>query len=103
MTQSEIYLLIFGMAIVTYLPRVLPAFLMSKLSPGKTARKFLSLLPYTAMAALIFPGIFFVDPGNPLFGILGGITAILLSLKKCPLIFCVLGAVGINCMLYMIL
>ena len=56
MSRTDAYLLILGMAAVTYIPRALPAFLMDKL-----------------------------------------------ALKKCPLIVCVLAAVGLNGALYLIL
>lgn len=101
MNRHEIYFLICGMAVATYLPRALPAFLMEKLLFGKRMKKFLTLLPYAAMSALIFPGVFSVDATNPLFGIIGTLTAGFLALRKCPLILCVLGAVGINCALYL--
>lgn len=101
MNRHEIYLLIIGMALATYIPRALPAFLMEKLKFGRQFQKFLSLLPYAAMSALIFPGVFSVDAAYPLFGIIGALAAVLLALWKCPLIVCVLGAVGINCVLYL--
>lgn len=102
MKASEIYLLLLGMALVTYLPRALPAFLMGKLTLGPRAKKFLSLLPYAAMSALVFPGVLSADPGHPLFGVVSGGVAVLLALKKCPLIVCVLGAVGANCLLLLL-
>lgn len=102
MKTHEFFLLIFGMAIVTYIPRALPAFLIEKITLGSRAKKFLSLLPYAAMSALIFPGIFTVDTAHPLISSISGVVAIFLALKKCPLIVCVLGAVCSNCILYII-
>ena len=102
MSRTDAYLLILGMAAVTYLPRVLPAFLMAKLVLSKRAEAFLLLLPYAAMSALISPGVFSVDAQHPLFGIAGGAAAAVLALKKCPLIVCVLAAVAIDCVLYLI-
>ena len=66
-------------------------------------QRFLSLLPYTALSALIFPGVFSVDAAHPLFGIAGAAAAAVLALKKCPLIVCVLAAVGLNCALYLMI
>lgn len=102
MSKNEIYLLILGMALVTYLPRAIPVFLTEKFAASGRIKKFFSLLPYTAMAALIFPGILSVDSEHPIFGIVGGITAALLALKKYPLVICVLGAVAVNYILYLI-
>lgn len=102
MSRSEVYLLIAGMALVTYIPRALPAFLMKRLHFGQRFQKFMTLLPYTAMSSLIFPGVFSVDAEHPLFGLAGAAAAVLLALKKCPLIVCVLAAVGVNCVLYLV-
>ena len=84
MSRLEVYLLIFGMAAATYIPRALPAFLMDKLTLSKRVESFLSLLPYTALSALIFPGVFSVDAEHPLFGIAGAAAAALLALKNAP-------------------
>lgn len=102
MSRIEVYLLIAGMALVTYIPRALPAFLMNRLHFGHRFQRFLTLLPYTAMSALVFPGVFSVDAAYPLVGIAGAAAAVLLALKKCPLIVCVLAAVGVNCVLYLV-
>lgn len=102
MSKNEIYLLIFGMAAVTYLPRALPALFMRKLTLGEKTQRFLNLLPYTAMAALIFPGIFCIDGAHPLYGAAGALAATLLAAKKCPLIVSVLAAVAVCSALYFI-
>ena len=72
-------LLIFGMALVTFLPRVLPAFLVEKLKFNRYLDRFLRLIPYTAMAALIFPGVLSVDPSRWYVGLIGAVVAIVLS------------------------
>ena len=51
--RTDILILILGMMLVTYIPRMLPAVLLEKLHFGPKAEKFLQLVPYTAMAALI--------------------------------------------------
>ena len=61
MQNSDIYLMILGMTLVTYLPRVLPAFLMGRIRLSARVEHFLQLIPYTAMTALVFPGVFSVD------------------------------------------
>lgn len=103
MSRTDAYLLILGMAVVTYIPRALPAFLMDKLVLSGRVKHFLSLLPYTALSALIFPGVFSVDAEHPLFGMVGAAAAAVLALKKCPLIVCVLAAVGLNCVMYLMI
>lgn len=100
MIRSNILILIFGMTLVTYVPRALPAILVNKLTFHAKFEKFLKLIPYTAMSALIFPGIFTVDTANPAIGIVGGLTAGILAWKKCPVMVCVLGAIAVDYLLY---
>ncbi len=103
MNNTEIYILIFGMAAVTYIPRALPALFAGRIALGERTQRFLNLLPYTAMAALIFPGVLRIDGEHPGYGIAGALAATLLSLKKCPLIVSVLAAVGVNWLMYTLL
>lgn len=103
MNATNIWLLIIGMMAVTYLPRALPSVLIGRLKFGAKVEKFLNLIPYTAMAALIFPGVITVDAANPAIGIAGGAAAFLLAWKKCPVMVCVLAAIGVDFLLYLIL
>lgn len=90
----NIVLLIFGMALVTYIPRVIPAFVVDKIRFGKRLGKFINLIPYTAMTALIVPGIFNMDAELWYVGAIGGAVAILLScIKKIPSAVVVLASV----------
>lgn len=102
MINVEILLLILGMSLVTYIPRALPAVLIDKLRFGPKMEKFLNLIPYTAMAALVFPGVLTVDPGRPEIGILGSLTAGILAWKKCPVMICVLAAIAVDLVLYLV-
>ena len=74
MQNRDIYLMILGMTLVTYLPRVLPAFLMGRIRLSARVEHFLQLIPYTAMTALVFPGVFSVD-ANPVLGVVGAAVA----------------------------
>ena len=103
MNSANIWLLILGMTAVTYIPRMLPSVLVGRLQFGPKLEKFLNLIPYTAMAALIFPGVFTVDAANPLIGILGGAAAFLLAWRKRPVMVCVLAAIAVDFLLYLIL
>ena len=103
MENPKIWLLIFGMMAVTYIPRAIPAVVLDKLHFGPKVEKFLKLIPYTAMAALVVPGIFTVDTAQPIIGIAGGIVAALLAWKKCPLMVCVLAAIAADLILYLFL
>lgn len=99
--RLEIALIVIGMTLVTYIPRALPAVFLDRIKPGPKVERFLNLIPYTAMAALIFPGVLTVDAAQPLIGILGGLAALLLAWRRCPLIVCVLAAIGIDFVLYL--
>lgn len=52
----NIYLIIVGMMVVTYIPRLLPFFALDqeKIPPG--VKRWLKWLPYAALGALIIPG-----------------------------------------------
>lgn len=100
--NTRVLLLILGMTAVTYLPRALPAVLLEKLRFGARMEQFLQLIPYTAMAALIFPGILTVDPQRPYIGIVGGLVAGVLAWKKLPLMVCVLAAILVDLLLYVL-
>ena len=99
----RIVLLIIGMALVTYLPRAIPAVLIDKMRFSVKADKYLSIIPYTAMTALIFPGILSIDPNSIWIGMIGGTTAVLLGMKKLPIMVVVLGSVAMVMLAYYLL
>ena len=101
MIRMEVLFIILGMTAVTYIPRALPAVILDKLKFSAKVEKFLKLIPYTAMTALIFPGIFTVDTAHPAIGIVGGLVAILLAWRKVQVVICVLAAIGADILLYM--
>lgn len=81
----NILILILGMAVVTYLPRALPAFVIDRLKFGSKFEKFLKLIPFTAMTSLIVPSILTVDAERWYIGAIGGIIAIIFAcFKKIP-------------------
>ena len=88
------------MAIVTYIPRAIPAIIVDKINFSDKVEKFLNLIPYTAMSALIFPGIITVDAHNPAIGVIGGGVAFALAWKKCSVMVCVLDAIAVDLLLY---
>jgi branched-subunit amino acid transport protein len=97
-----VFFLILGMAVVTYIPRALPAVFIDRLKPSPKVGKFLRLIPYTAMAALIFPGVLFVDAERPEIGIVGGTAAGILAWLQCPVIICVIAAIAVDMVLYLV-
>ncbi len=103
MDNLSYWVLILGMALVTYLPRAVPAALVGRLHFPPKVRKFLKLIPYTAMASLICPAIFTVDAERPWIGLCGALTAGVLAWKKCPVILCVLAAIAVNFVIYLVI
>lgn len=99
--NCPVILLILGMALVTYIPRALPAVVIERMRFSPRAKKFLRLIPYTAMAALIFPGVLTVDPARPEIGIVGGLAAGILAWMRRPVIVCVAAAILSDVLLYL--
>ena len=84
----------------TYISRMLPALFMDKIQVSGKVNIFLQLIPYTAMASLIFPAILYVDK-NILIGIIASVVAVIAALKKLPVIGVVLSSVISCVILYM--
>lgn len=101
--NKDVILFILGMAVVTYIPRAIPAAFIDKMHFGAKVEKFLKLIPYTAMAALIFPGVISVDSAHPEIGIAGAIAAGILAWKKVNVMICVLAAIVVDFVIYLVI
>lgn len=80
---------------------MLPALFMEKIQVSGKVNIFLQLIPYTAMASLIFPAILYVDK-NIWIGIIASVVAVIAALKKLPVIGDVLVSV-ISCVIFYML
>ncbi len=70
-------LLIIGMMGVTYIPRLIPLVTISNKPLPVIVKRFLLFIPYTALGALIIPGVLQATPGVPAAALAGvGITAV---------------------------
>ena len=83
--MDYVNLVILGCALVTFIPRLIPALFIDKLNFSPKLEKFLNLIPYTALAALICPGVLTVDNQLWYIGLIGAIVAAGLAWKKVPL------------------
>jgi branched-subunit amino acid transport protein len=83
--MDYVSLAILGCAIVTFIPRVIPALFIDRLEFPPKVEKFLNLIPYTALAALICPGVLTVDSQLWYIGLIGAVVAAGLAWKKVPL------------------
>lgn len=86
-------LLILGMALVTYLPRLLPAIFLDRFRFPAWFKTWLKSIPYAALGALIFPGVLLVDQDQPLVGLLGGLAALGLSLLDLHVTLVMVGSI----------
>jgi branched-subunit amino acid transport protein len=83
--MDYIMLVILGCAVVTCVPRLIPALFIDRLDFPPKVEKFLNLIPFTALAALICPGVLTVDSQLWYIGLIGAVVAAALSWKKVPL------------------
>ena len=74
---------------------------MDKIQVSGKVNIFLQLIPYTAMASLIFPAILYIDK-NIWIGIIASVVAVIAALKKLPVIGVVLVSV-ISCVIFYML
>lgn len=106
MTSQQLQLIL-GMAIVTFIPRVLPMLVLSNRSVPDKISKWMSFIPVSIFAALIFSDIFFwegqftVDPIHNIKLIPSVIVFFVAYKTKNLLWSMVLGITAITLMVYM--
>ncbi len=92
--SKEIIIMIIGMAIVTYIPRMLP-FVMFR---GKELPAFLQgvlkNVPYATLGALIFPAILFIQE-DIWYGIIGAAAAFIVAFLGANVIVVVIGSISV--------
>lgn len=91
--ENKTIFIILGMAIVTYIPRLLPFHIFSKMNLSKRTMLFLKCIPYSALGALIIPDVFKSIEGNFIASITGTITAIILTYIFKNMILTVIGSI----------
>lgn len=91
----KIFLLILGMALVTYIPRLLPALFLDRFKFPQWFQRWLRNIPYAALGALIFPGVMYVEKDQPLVGLAGGLTAFILALLNIHITLIMAGSIGV--------
>lgn len=105
MNSTHIWL-IFGMAIVTFLPRFLPMIALTKREISPALGRWMSYIPVTIFAALVASDIFFWEESfnvNPLANIklIPSIVVFLIAYKsKSMLLSMVCGIAGITLLWY---
>ena len=87
----KVALFIFVMALVTYLIRMIPFALFRKKIKSRFFRSFLYYIPFTVLAAMTIPEIFY-STGDIVTAAVGTAAAVLLSYFNLPLIVVALAA-----------
>ena len=91
--MDNIILLILGMAAVTYVPRLMPFFLIGSNKLPERVDAFLKCIPVTAIGALIIPGVFNAVPDEPLAVVCGMGFAFIIGMWRGGIIIPVIGSV----------
>ena len=87
--------IILGMAVATYIPRLIPFLILTDREIPKRVDSFLKSIPVAAIGALIVPGMFHATPDNPAAGIAGMTFTLFIGLWRGGVILPVLGAVAV--------
>ncbi|MGE5581058.1 MAG: AzlD domain-containing protein [Bacillota bacterium] len=90
----KIWLIILGMMFVTYLPRLIPLITLSERQLPPFWRRFLLCIPFTALGALIIPGVIASVPGKPVAALTGIGTAAVCAWFKGGMILSVLASIA---------
>ncbi|WP_069997400.1 AzlD domain-containing protein [Cellulosilyticum sp. I15G10I2] len=87
------FIAILVMAIVTYMPRVLPLTLFNKKIKSTYIRSFLHYVPYAVLGAMTFPSVFYAA-NNSIYASAGVMAAVILGYFKQSLVIVAMAAVG---------
>lgn len=100
--MNNIWMIILGMTVVTYIPRVLPFFLLQGKEVPSKLKQFLEYVPYTALGALIIPGAITAIPEKPLASVVGLGFAVVYGWLRGGLIVAIVGSIGLVYLLLLI-
>ncbi len=84
------------MAAVTYIPRLMPLLLLTRLRIPHRVNTFLKAIPVAAIGALIVPGVLTATPELPAAALAGMGFTLVFGLFRGGIIVPVLGAVGVT-------
>ncbi len=77
---SYLFTIIIG-SFIAFIPKVIPAACISFLKFNSFAKRFLNLIPYTALTAMCFPAVFTAIDNNIYYSTAGCLFAIILALR----------------------
>jgi branched-subunit amino acid transport protein len=102
MMKADFFLLLGGMFLVTYLPRLLPLLAIKPAHLNPFIKRFLSLIPVTALGALLFPGLILDSADFPIAGLTGILLCALYSWLRGGIVVPVFIAVAVTFLLRLI-
>jgi branched-subunit amino acid transport protein len=102
MMRADFFLLLGGMFLVTYLPRLLPLLAIKPAHLNPFIKRFLSLIPVTALGALLFPGLILDSADFPIAGLTGILLCALYSWLRGGIVVPVFIAVAVTFLLRLI-
>lgn len=91
--DKSVVLMIIGMAIVTYLPRMLPLVALNGKKMPPFLQAVLNNVPFAALGALIVPGIFLINE-NMWYGVIGAAVAFLTAFLGANVIVVVMSSIA---------
>ena len=94
--MNNIVLIIFGMAAVTYGPRLAPFLLLKNRTIPLRLDAFLKCIPVAAIGALIIPGVFTATPDMPLAALSGILFTLLIGWWRGGIVIPVFGSVVVT-------
>lgn len=92
MSTFELMLIVVLMAVVTYIPRMLPLVFLRDIKMPPYLRACLQFIPYAILGALIFPGALY-STGNIPTAVAGILGAAILAYCRLNLVLVVVGAI----------
>ncbi len=92
--MTQVTLIIAGMALVTYVPRLVPLITRSRRAPSRRQMRILRLVPVTAIGALLIPGSLTSVDGRIDLSLIGIAAAVILALTARHPFLVVAGSVG---------
>jgi branched-subunit amino acid transport protein len=91
--DKTILLMIIGMGLVTYIPRMIPLVALSQIKLPPFVQNVLKNVPYATLGALIVPGIFLFSD-DVMFTVVGAIAAFSIAFTGANVIVVVMGSIG---------
>lgn len=92
--NNHIVWMIFGMGIVTFIPRMLPFVLFKGKQLPPFIQGVLRNVPYATLGALIFPGVLLIQE-DIWYGVIGACAAFLVAFLGANVIIVVLGSITV--------